>query len=174
MGWYHVDREGKGFCLGDETALKFNMEELSKYLPDKSETENVLRRIAKDAVDTYDEWPLLWKFAALDSKSAWDWDGGNMEYFESSKNSILANTMHYCFEKCYGYPMGSFVSVSDYDGNVMIFCHSKWPPKVYNQALAELTEEKLAKQLKEFLTNIMVGDDLDDFELEWCEEYIKE
>lgn len=174
MGWYHVNRAGKGFCLGDEYNLKFNMESLSQYLPDKSETENILRQIAGDAVDTYDEWPLLWKFAALDPIRGRDWSYGYMKEFESCKNSILANTMHYCFEKRYGYPMGSFVSVSDYDGNAMIFCYSKWPPKVYNQALAELTEEKLAKQMKEFLLDIITDDDLEDFKLEWCEEYIKE
>lgn len=66
MGWYHVNREGKGYCLGSEYDLKLDMEELGKYLPDRSETENVLRQTAKDAVDTYDEWPLLWKFATLD------------------------------------------------------------------------------------------------------------
>lgn len=174
MGWYHVDRTGKGFCLGDETELEFNMEALGKYLPERSEVETELRRIVGDAAEKYDEWPLLWKFAALDVNKIWDWSHGYTDDFEQDKNGILADTMHYCFEKRYGYPVNSFVSVSDYDTNVMIFCHCQWPPKVYNQALAELTEEKLAEQLKEFLMDILIDDDLDDFKLELCEEYIKE
>lgn len=178
MGWYHVNREGKGYCLGSEYDLKLDMEELGKYLPDRSETENVLRQTAKDAVDTYDEWPLLWKFATLDPDQTGAWDRGETDAFERDKTAILANALHYCFEKRYGYPVDSFVSMSDYDENVMIFCCAEWPSETYNKALAELTEEKLEKQLWEFLDDIVLESEFDldeeDFELEWCEEYIKE
>ena len=74
--------------------------------------------------------------------------------------------------------MDSFVNMSDYDENVMIFCCAEWPPETYNKALTELTEEKLEKQLWEFLDDIVLESEFDldeeDFELEWCEEYIKE
>lgn len=82
MGWYHVDRTGKGFCLGGETELEFNMEALGKYLPEKQEVETELRRIVGDAAEKYDEWPLLWKFAALDVNKIWDWSHGYTDDFE--------------------------------------------------------------------------------------------
>lgn len=90
----------------------------------------------------------------------------------------MTNALHYCFEKRYGYPVDSFVSVRDYDKNVMIFYCAEWPPKNHNKVLTEMTEEKLQEQLWKFLDDIVLDSefelDEEDFELEWCEEYIKE
>ena len=56
----------------------------------------------------------------------------------------------------------------------MNFCHASWPPAEYNEALATLTEDKLEKQLQEFLVLVTGDDKYRDEELEICEEYIKE
>lgn len=56
----------------------------------------------------------------------------------------------------------------------MIFCAIDWPPKEYNEKLATLTEEKLQKQLREFLVNATGDESYAEHKLELCEEYIKE
>lgn len=173
MGWYHVDRKGKGITLGYAENVHIDMEKLSKYLPDKGEAEGAFSCIPDALTKTYEDWPLLWKFAALDKSMRWKWESGHTENFEDYQPEILANAMHYCFEKKYGYPYDSFVSVSDYDYNVMIFCGAMWPPKEYSKNLAALTEEKLEAQLKEFISEV-TDVDVSEMSLEVCEEYIKE
>lgn len=173
MGWYHVNRTGKGFFLGSTIALPIHMDPLLKYLPEREEVKQEYAKIPERFLATYDEWPDLWKFAALDERMRWNWREGRTDWFEDSEHEILVGAMHYCFEKKYGYPYNSFVSVSDYDGNAMIFCSAKWPPEKYNEALAILTEEKLRDQLREFLSEV-IDLDVSNQMLEMCEEYIKE
>ena len=91
---------------------------------------------------------------------------------ESSQ--IYSDALHYIFEKCYGYPLNSFFSTHDYDGNAMIFCDVLWPSKEYHEALAAMTEEKLQTQLREFLVEVTGDSKYASFPLRVCEEYIKE
>ena len=91
---------------------------------------------------------------------------------ESSQ--IYSDALHYIFEECYGYPLNSFFSTHDYDGNAMIFCDALWPPKEYHEALAAMTEEKLQTQLREFLVEVTGDSKYASFPLRVCEEYIKE
>lgn len=170
MGWYHVERKGKGICLGNECKIVFEEERLVPYLLSKAEAMPIIKLPEKEAED-YDEWPVLRKLASLDEYCA---DCINEQYFfEDHRNYIIAKSMHYCFEKHYGYPFDSFVSLSDYNGDIMIFSNLMWPPKNYNQRLAELTEEKFEKQLQEFLEDITGNPLYAHYPLEICEEYQK-
>lgn len=147
-------RFGKGMKLGWDRLIDFKLKKLALYLPDKSELEDELKKIPEELLEKYDSWPALWKFAALDPEC--------QEYFQPEKQeslkhlkgkqpSILSNTLHYCFEKYFGYPKDSFVSLSDSNESAMIFCDVCWPPKHFDSVLASLTEDMLADQLHEFL-----------------------
>lgn len=173
MGWYHINRRGKGIVLGLSDEIHIDMEKLSKYLPEMGTAEGAFKNISEARIKTYESWPLLWKFAALDKSMSWEWGRDRTENFEDYEETIIANAMHYCFEKKYGYPYDSFVSVSDYDDSVMLFCHTMWPPKEYTESLATLTEEKLEAQLKEFIAEV-TDVDVSEKTLEVCKEYVKE
>ena len=170
MGWYHVAKSGKGMYLGEERKIVFQEDKLIPYLPTKDEAIKI-GEMSEEKLKDYDEWPIVQKLASVDRIGAYYFE--EEDFFEDFHNRIIANGMHCCFEKRYGYPFGSFRSVSDYDDNVMIFCNSLWPPKEYNKNLAELTEEKLEKQLQEFLTEITGDSRYADKKLELCEEYTK-
>lgn len=161
MGWYHVGQTGKGMVLGDEKAIKYRREPFerrygSELEPDHSFAD-VLRLINNESED-----------------GAWISHEENDDEYLMSEQAILPLALAGMFEEKYGYPAGSFRSVSDYDGNVMLFCNSQWPPEEYNQALAELTEEKLEKQMREFLVEVTGDKEFAACELEICEEYVKE
>lgn len=178
MGWYHSNRIGKGIFLGNKDCIKIDIEKLAKYLPDKDEEVMLINDISEDVLKTYEEWPLLWKFAAMDENQQYFWRNRLLEELAYDEAYILINTLHYCFEKKYNYPYNSFVSVSDYDGNVMFFCNIKWPPQEYRKELAELTEEKLKKQMQDFLSEVIDWEssesEMADMSFEVCVEYVKE
>ena len=138
----------KEYFWGDKDCIKIDIEKLAKYLPDKDEEGVLINDISEDVLKTYKEWPLLWKFAAMDENQQYFWRNRLLEELAYDEAYILINTLHYCFEKKYNYPYNSFVSVSDYDDNVMFFCNIKWPPQEYRKELAELTEEKLKKRIR--------------------------
>ncbi|WP_432628574.1 hypothetical protein [Brotaphodocola sp.] len=165
-----VERIGKGMYLGVEDEIVFQNDKLVPYLPSKDEAIKI-GEMSEEQLKDYDEWSVLEKMASVD----W-WCVGyfvDKDYF-NRPNQIIANAMHFCFEKRYGYPLGSFGSVCDAEHNVMIFCeHFLWPPKEYNQNLAELTEGKLEKQLQEFLVEITGDLRYANKKLELCEDYGK-
>lgn len=177
MGWYHVDRTGKGIFLGKTSDIHFNEAFLAKYAPTKEEAEKLLDDNERHAdLDSFEDWPLHKKYMVTPGNS---WRFESWYYrpdrdFSEEAPQIYSNGMSIAFEKMYGYPLNSFVSVSDYDYNTMIFCHASWPPAEYNEALATLTEEKLEKQLQEFLVFVTGDEKYRDAELEICEEYVKE
>lgn len=171
MGWYHVAKSGKGMYLGAVNEIVFQEDKLIPYLPSKNEAIKI-GEISEEKWKDYEKWSILQKLASVD-RIIGPYYLEDENYFDDGPNRIVANGMHWCFEKRYGYPFGSFRSVSDYDDNVMIFCNSLWPPKEYNKNLAELTEEKLEKQLQEFLTEITGDSRYADKKLELCEEYDK-
>lgn len=55
----------------------------------------------------------------------------------------------------------------------MIFCDIQWPSKEYNEKFVTLTEEKLQAQLRESLVNATGDPKYAEYNLEYCEEYIK-
>ena len=177
MGWYHVDRTGKGVFLGNTDALHFDEAFLAKYAPTRKEAEKLLNEAERHAnLKDYETWPLYKKYIVAPGNSYRfeSWCHETDEDYKERSSQIYSNGMHIAFEKMFGYPLNSFVSVSDYDYNTMIFCHASWPPKEYNEALATLTEDKLEKQLQEFLVLVTGDEKYRDAELEICEEYIKE
>ena len=176
MGYYHVGETGKGMYMGDLDDVSLKIEKLAPFLPKFSETKRLMRAIPKELLKTYDKWPLLWKVAALDANQTYKFQHGCMNCFEDPhvKKEILIYTLHFFFEKRYGYPLNSFTSISDYDHNVMIYCSTEWPPKVYNKRLSELTEKKLEKQLREFLTDVTGDHEFEECDLEVCEMYTKD
>lgn len=173
MGWYHVRRSGKGIFLGPVENVHFNMEALAKYLPDWNEEGVEVNDLPENILSTRNEWPLLWEFAALNPKQHWCWGNEDSKELHYLKTNILANAMHYCFEKKYGYPYHSFVSTGDYNDNIMFFCDVQWPPREYNQALAEMTEEKMELQMREFLSEV-TSMDASRMMLGICKEYDKD
>ena len=177
MGWYHVDRTGKGILLGDTEKVNFDEAFLAKYAPTKEEAEKLLREERCEVdLDDFANWPLHKKFMAT-PENLWrfaSWYYRPNRDFSDQASEIYSNAMSIVFEKMYGYPQDTFVSVSDYDYNTMIFCHASWPPAEYNEALATLTEDKLEKQLQEFLVLVTGDKKYRDAELEMCEEYVKE
>ena len=177
MGQYHVDRTGKGIFLGRTSDIHFDEEFLAKYAPTRKEAKEFLNEEGYNVnLRDFEEWPLHKKFMVTPGNS-WrfvSWYYRPDRDFSDEAPQIYSNAMSMIFEKMYGYPQDNFVSVSDYDSNTMIFCHASWPPAEYNEALATLTEDKLEKQLQEFLVLVTGDDKYRDAELEICEEYIKE
>lgn len=55
----------------------------------------------------------------------------------------------------------------------MFFCDVQWPPREYNQALAEMTEEKMELQMREFLSEV-TSMDASRMMLGICKEYGKD
>lgn len=176
MGWYHVNNTGKGITLGDGEEVHYNEDYLAKYAPTKEEVLDLVPSFKNEDLKGYESWPLYMKFVA----AAGDWynlrrakDYGS-DCLKEDAHIIYANALCRVFEKCYGYPAGSFYSTFDYDGNTMVFCAIDWPPKEYNEKLATLTEKKLEAELQEFLVNVTGDESYAERKLEFCEEYIKE
>lgn len=175
MGYYHVGETGKGMYIGDLEDVSLKIEKLAAFLPKLSETKHLRNKVPKDLLKTYDQWPLIWKFAILDENRILDCKKGRMKHFEDPyiRKEILIFSMHYCFEKRYAYPLNSFTSVVDCLHNVMIYCDPIWPPKVKNKKLGQLTEKKLTKQFREFLIDVIGNPEFAKRELEFCDMYIK-
>lgn len=160
MGWYHVNRTGKGMVLGDKRSVEFNKDFFMMYFSKRDGT-------------NYTFPTLLRKIAEENAFYAW-WGDKTDERLLNRAKTLLASCLCEIFEEKYGFPRGSFDSVTDYDDDVMIFCCMQWPPKEYNEALATLTEDKLEKMLQEFLVEATGNEEYRTKKLEICEEYIKE
>lgn len=176
MGWYHVNRIGKGICLGNVDEIRYNEDFIAKHTPAKDEALKLKQRDIRDEeLEGYEAWPLYKKWMAI-TQSAWSFhrEVNNEGCCAKDASQIFSDALHYIFEMCYGYPLNSFFSTHDYDGNAMIFCDMLWPPKTYDESLATLTEEKLQAQLREFLVEITGDSQYASFPLRICEEYIKE
>lgn len=176
MGWYHVNNSGKGINLGNGEDIHYNEEFLAKYAPTKEEVLETVKSMSKEELEGYESWPLCMKLVA----AAGDWydlrrakERGS-DCLKDEAYTIYANALSRAFEKWCGYPAGSFYSTSDYDGNTMIFCDIQWPPKEYDEKLATLKEENLQAQLREFLVEVTGDSKYAEYNLEYCEEYIKE
>lgn len=133
------------------------------------------RDIRDDELEDYETWPLYKKWMVI-TQDAWSFhrEVNDAGCCADESSQIYSDALHYIFEECYGYPLNSFFSTHDYDGNAMIFCDVLWPPKEYNEALAAMTEEKLQAQLREFLVEVTGDSKYASFPLRVCEEYIKE
>lgn len=176
MGWYHVNRIGKGICLGNVDEVHYNEDFIAKHTPTKDEALELKQRdIRDDELEGYETWPLYKKWMAI-TQDVWSFhrEVNNTGCCADESSQIYSDALHYIFEKCYGYPLNSFFSTHDYDGNAMIFCDVLWPPKEYHEALAAMTEEKLQAQLREFLVEVTGDSKYASFPLRVCEEYIKE
>ena len=63
MGWYHVNRIGKGICLGDVDKIHYNEDFIAKHTPTKDEALKLkLRDIRDEELDGYETWPLYKKW----------------------------------------------------------------------------------------------------------------
>lgn len=68
---------------------------------------------------------------------------------------LLLAALGACFEELYNYPEGSIRSVEDYCEIQMFFLNVQWPPKEYNQIIAELTQEKFLAQINKFICKLV-------------------
>lgn len=112
MGWYHVNNTGKGINLGDGEEVHYNEDYLAKYAPTKEEVLDLVPSFKNEDLEGYESWPLGMKFVA----AAGDWynlhrakDYGS-DCLKEEAHIIYANALCHVFEKCYGYPSGSFFS----------------------------------------------------------------
>lgn len=176
MGWYHVNNTGEGINLGDGEEVHYNEDYLAKYAPTKEEVLDLVPSFKNEDLEGYESWPLGMKFvaAAGDLYNLHRAKDYGSDCLKEEAHIIYANALRHVFEKCYGYPSGSFFSTFDYDGNTMIFCAIDWPPKEYSEKLTTLTEKKLEAKLQEFLVNVTGDESYAERKLEFCEEYIKE
>lgn len=60
MGWYHVNRIGKGICLGNVDEVHYNEDFIAKHTPTKDEALELKQRdIRDDELEGYETWPLF-------------------------------------------------------------------------------------------------------------------
>ncbi len=96
------------------------------------------------------------------------------EKVDEFSTHVFTDLFAYAFEDMYGYPYGSFRSVTDYNGDSMFFFAGTFPfPEnhIYDN-LRQLTREKYKEQLEEFFSTLT--GEKQKLELAMCEEYIKE
>ena len=83
----------------------------------------------------------------------------------------LLRSLATVFSYIHGYPVESFISLSDYNDIWMFFCIVEYPPLEYNEALSKLTVATYGEQLAEFL-GTLCGTEYDT-QIFLCEEYEK-
>lgn len=183
MGYYHVEDNGKGVYIKEFDSINNDYEMppidyIQKYLEyqDDGYTKNKKNLDWISEMDTYHKIAFLsmsdYEFSSLDVHAPDEFcrDYDNNYYFKRDAPRFFECL--FCYR--YGYPFGCFKGVCDYDDNIMFYCCVKYPPKEYNKALGELTEDVFLKQLREFLCDLLGDDYYSTVELALCEEYIKE
>lgn len=161
MGTCYTSNTGKGMVLGDVCYIEYRHKPFEDMYgcqlePDHSFAD-VLRLINENAEnDVYIS------------------DTTDDDMYLLSESEICTLALAEMFEEKYGYPAGSFRSVVDYEGMTMLFCNVQWPPKEYCKAIAEMTEEKLERQLQEFLVELTGDAKFETKSLETCNEEDKE
>ena len=184
MGWLHVIRSGKGFYLngmGDIGQLK--LDQMKQYVCSKE----TVKKMAEEELPLYDSLTDINKIILLGYVA-----GRPYIYEFKEKTPVITNEMiekyfdeydkRYCFISAlgtmfaehHGYPTEAFRSCLDYNEDAMIFCNVMYPPTVYDEALSKLTESVYRDQLAEFCYNLTGDERYRDYELEVCEEYVKE
>ena len=121
MGWYHVNKIGKGICLGDVDGIHYNEDFIEKHTPTKGEALELKQHdIRDDELESYEAWPLYKKWIAI-TQDAWSFhrEVNDAGCCADESSQIYSDALHYIFEECYGYPLNSFFSTHDYDGNAM-------------------------------------------------------
>lgn len=57
MGWYHVNKIGKGICLGDVDGIHYNEDFIEKHTPTKGEALELKQHdIRDDELEGYEAW----------------------------------------------------------------------------------------------------------------------
>ncbi len=182
MGWLHVAKTGKGVTLGYDEAVPMSEAGIAKYVLSKKDAENIVGKelphyeeltpLHKAMVVSRDRNTYRWSLEMHDPAEYTDWDFDGIS--EDDAKSLFIGSLSVLFEHHYGYPSASFRSVSDYNGTAMLYCDVAWPPEEYNQALANMTENSLIQQLREFVVDVTGKNMYQQLDLEICEEYIKE
>lgn len=181
MGWYHVERKGKGMNLS-KFSLPGLLESVSdEWIPDSKWIQSKY----PGKVGEYDSMTKGGKLIYLGclEDMAYFFRGPNRieeltaeladSLFDNEDDRVepLLNAIALIYAYHYGYPTDAFVCVSDYNHDWMFYCVVSYPPREYNETLAKLTEAVFGAQLSEFLTQI-TGISYDE-RLEICEEYQK-
>ena len=66
MGWYHVNRIGKGICLDDVDGIHYSEDFIVKHTPTKDEALKLKQHdIRDDELEGYETWPLYKKWMAI-------------------------------------------------------------------------------------------------------------
>lgn len=187
MGYYHVEDTGKGVYIRgfDNINNDYKMppiDYLQKYIEYQNggytdHTKNldwlsemdIRHQLAFLSISNYEFSGMI---DDLDVHTPKEFCNAYDENFYFEKDAPLMLECLFCYR--YGYPFGCFKGISDYDDNIMFYCCVKYPPKEYNKALGELTEDVFLKQLREFLCDLLGDDYYSTVELALCEEYIKE
>ena len=183
MGYCYVTNSGMGLYLKyiNKDCFKNipipNKEVIIKYLKDNN------REII---VDELDDIHLL-QYMFMDNYNYRDYIKSNSVYnFETLKNYLynvlgedycerfLTSSLAFLFCYKYNYPLDSFRSVYDYNGDNMIFCSYQYPPLEYNDKMAKLTMPILEAQLKKFMYDLTEDENYLYQKICLCEEYIKE
>lgn len=182
MGWLHVDKTGKGVTFGYDEAVPMSEAGIAKYVLSKEEAESILGKalphyeeltpLHKAMVVSRDRNTYRWSLEMHDPAEYTDEDFDGIS--EDDAKSLFIGALSVLFEHYCGYPSGSFRSVVDYNMTAMLYCDVAWPPKDYNIALANMTEDNLIKQLREFIVDVTGDSTYKQLDLEICEEYIKE
>lgn len=71
MGWYHVNKIGKGICLGNVDEIHYNEDFIAKHTPTKDEALELKQRDIRDEeLDGYETWPLYKKWMIMTQDAA--------------------------------------------------------------------------------------------------------
>lgn len=103
MGWYHVNRIGKGICLGNVDEVHYNEDFIAKHTPTKDEALELKQRdIRDDELEGYETWPLYKKWMAI-TQDVWSFhrEVNNTGCCADESSQIYSDALHYIFEKCY-------------------------------------------------------------------------
>lgn len=181
MGWLHVIRDGKGIELKTLNVDSLNFDMIDSIVKDSSILKDFLGKLFEnyDRLTNKNKWILIgycfgetWirglKGCEISNKDIEDC----FDEYDINKCVILALAV--VFSIRYGYPLDTFRSCNDYNGDSMIFCNVKYPPETYNNALANMTESTLLQQLRDFLYQLIGDEYYKNCSLILCEEYIKE
>ena len=182
MGWYHVDRTGKGVMLNflDCTEdliekLAITKDKLERWFP-QDKFPNAENMTSKECLALY----MLKNYMScskLGHKNISDITSEDLteldidEYTYEYENSMF-DIVSYAFCDKYGYPYELFISAIDYNEDKMLFCDTIFPLPEKYKFMYDLTEEKYIKQLNEFFSEL-TGKQYN-LELKICEMYIKE
>lgn len=97
MGWYHVNRIGKGICLGDVDKIHYNEDFIAKHTPTKDEALKLkLRDIRDEELGGYETWPLYKKWMVI-TQDAWSFhrEVNNTGCCADESSQIYSDALHY-------------------------------------------------------------------------------